>query len=174
MVWENNPSTSVSKPVALSGRLSYQGLPSYKTEALPCNLSMYFEIIIFITEVVLLFLLWPSSDFLNEVVCFGSTWWRSWLRHCATRRKVACSIPDGIFGIFQWHYPMAQRVTASNTNDTRNIFWEIKAAVRRLFWNLKTLGSVQAWNGIALPWLCFGIKLFFVYSAKPYIVCFNI
>ena len=26
--------------------------------------------------------------------------WRSWLRHYATCRKVACSIPDGVTGIF--------------------------------------------------------------------------
>jgi len=26
--------------------------------------------------------------------------WRSWLRHCATSRKVAGSIPDGVIGIF--------------------------------------------------------------------------
>ena len=26
---------------------------------------------------------------------------RSWLRHCATIRKVAGSIPDGVTGIFQ-------------------------------------------------------------------------
>jgi len=44
--------------------------------------------------------------------CFGSviimqyflyiwaTRWRSWLRHCATSRKVAGSIPDGVIGIF--------------------------------------------------------------------------
>jgi len=30
----------------------------------------------------------------------GGTWWRSWLRHCATSRKVAGSIPDGVTGIF--------------------------------------------------------------------------
>ena len=30
----------------------------------------------------------------------GGTWWRSWLRHCATNRKVTGSIPDGINGIF--------------------------------------------------------------------------
>ena len=32
------------------------------------------------------------------------TWgtrWHSWLRHCATNRKVAGSIPDGVTGIFQ-------------------------------------------------------------------------
>jgi hypothetical protein len=28
------------------------------------------------------------------------TRWRSWLRHCAINRKVAGSIPDGVFGIF--------------------------------------------------------------------------
>ena len=29
-----------------------------------------------------------------------STRWRSWLRHCATSRKVAGSIPGGVIGIF--------------------------------------------------------------------------
>ena len=28
----------------------------------------------------------------------GCTRWRSWLRHCATRRWVACSFPDGVIG----------------------------------------------------------------------------
>jgi hypothetical protein len=27
-------------------------------------------------------------------------WWCSWLMHCATNRKVAGSIPDGVIGIF--------------------------------------------------------------------------
>jgi hypothetical protein len=27
-------------------------------------------------------------------------WWRSWLRHCATNRKVVGSISDGVNGIF--------------------------------------------------------------------------
>ena len=27
-------------------------------------------------------------------------WWRSWLRHCATSRKVTGSVPDGVTGIF--------------------------------------------------------------------------
>jgi hypothetical protein len=30
----------------------------------------------------------------------GGTRWRSWLRHCATIRKVAGSIPDVVSGIF--------------------------------------------------------------------------
>jgi len=28
------------------------------------------------------------------------TRWRSWFRHCATSRKVAASIPDGVIKIF--------------------------------------------------------------------------
>jgi len=28
----------------------------------------------------------------------GFTWWRSWLRQCATSRKVASSFPDGVIG----------------------------------------------------------------------------
>jgi hypothetical protein len=35
--------------------------------------------------------------------CFNrGTRWRSWLRHCATSRKVEGSIPDGVTGIFPW------------------------------------------------------------------------
>jgi len=30
----------------------------------------------------------------------GGTRWYSWLRHCATNRKVAGSIPDGVIGFF--------------------------------------------------------------------------
>jgi hypothetical protein len=31
-----------------------------------------------------------------------------WRRHCATSRKVADSIPDGVIGIFHWHiFPAA-------------------------------------------------------------------
>ena len=31
--------------------------------------------------------------------------WRSWLRHCATSREVAGSIPDCVIGIFHWYNP---------------------------------------------------------------------
>jgi hypothetical protein len=38
---------------------------------------------------------------INTLVQEGrGTRWRSWLRHCATSRKVAGSIPDGITDIF--------------------------------------------------------------------------
>jgi hypothetical protein len=31
--------------------------------------------------------------------CIGGAQWRSWLRHYATNRNVASSIPDGVIGI---------------------------------------------------------------------------
>jgi len=41
----------------------------------------------------------PPLHILNGARC----WWRSCLRHCATSRKVAGSIPDGVIGIFHFH-----------------------------------------------------------------------
>jgi hypothetical protein len=40
-----------------------------------------------------------TGDISLHSLCMG-TWWRSWLRHCATGHKVAGSIPDGVTGIF--------------------------------------------------------------------------
>ena len=61
------------------------------------------------------------------------TRWRSWLRHCATNRKVSGPIPDGVTGTFHWHNPsgrtMALRSTQPLTEmSTRNISWGVKAA----------------------------------------------
>ena len=58
---------------------------------------------------------------------------RGWLRHCATSRKVAGSIPDGVIGIFHCHNPsgrsMAPGLTQPLTEmSTRNISWGVKAA----------------------------------------------
>ena len=55
------------------------------------------------------------------------TRWCSWLRHCATNRKVAGSIPHGITGIFHWHNPSGRTValgvdSASNRNEYREYF----------------------------------------------------
>ena len=41
----------------------------------------------------------PRKKFLSTPLAWG-TRWRSWLRHCATSRKVASSIPDGVIVIF--------------------------------------------------------------------------
>jgi 2-keto-3-deoxy-L-rhamnonate aldolase RhmA len=59
-----------------------------------------------------------------------------WLRCCATNRKVAGSIPDGVIGIFQRHNPsdctMALGVnSASNRNEYQKDFQGVNAEVRK-------------------------------------------
>jgi hypothetical protein len=59
--------------------------------------------------------------------------WRSWLRHVATRRKVADSIPDGVIGIFHSHNPSGRTMALGSTQtiteiSTRNISWGVKGA----------------------------------------------
>ena len=56
------------------------------------------------------------------------TRWRSWLRHCATSRKVAGSIPDGVIGFFHWHNPSGRAMALGLTQpltemSTRNVSW---------------------------------------------------
>jgi len=46
-----------------------------------------------------------SCLFVTIIFITADTRWRSWLRHCATSRKVAGSIPDGVTGIFHWPNP---------------------------------------------------------------------
>jgi hypothetical protein len=58
----------------------------------------------------------------------GGTRWRSWLRHCATSRKVADWIPDGVSEIFHWFNPSGRNVALGSTQplkemSARNIFW---------------------------------------------------
>jgi len=48
------------------------------------------------------------------------------VRHCATSRKVAGSIPEGVIGIFHWHNPSGRTMALSSTQpltemSTRNI-----------------------------------------------------
>ena len=107
------------------------------------------------------------------ILLVGDTQWRSWLRHCATSRKVAGSIPDGVIGIFHWHNPsdptMALGLTQPLTEmSTRNTSWEVKAA-GTYGWQpyhlhvptvlksgslnlLEPSGPVQGCNGIAFCW----------------------
>jgi hypothetical protein len=59
--------------------------------------------------------------------CRG-TRWCSWSRHCATSRKVAGSILDGVTGIFQWLNPSDRTVALGSTQpitemSTRNPSW---------------------------------------------------
>jgi hypothetical protein len=54
-------------------------------------------------------------------------------RHCATSRKVACPIPDGVIGIFHWLNPSGRTMALGLTQpltemSTRSIFSGVKAA----------------------------------------------
>jgi hypothetical protein len=51
-----------------------------------------------------------------------------WLRYCATNRKVAGSIPDGVIGIFHWHNPSDRVDSAFNRNKFQEHFLGVKAA----------------------------------------------
>jgi hypothetical protein len=75
----------------------------------------------------------PQLEFpAGHRLCFGfscsrDTRWRRWLRHCATRRKVAGSIPDSVTGIFHRHKssrpPDGPGVdSVSNRNDYQEYF----------------------------------------------------
>ena len=54
------------------------------------------------------------------VVCRGTAV-EQWLRCCATNRKVAGSIPDGVIGIFHWHKPPDRTMALGSS--TRRISW---------------------------------------------------
>ena len=46
-----------------------------------------------------------------------------WLRHCATNRKVAGSIPACVIGIFHWHNPSDRTMAlASDINEYQEHF----------------------------------------------------
>jgi hypothetical protein len=52
-----------------------------------------------------------NYDILND----WGTRWCSWLRHCATSRKVASSITDSVTGIFHWHNPSGRTMALGLT-----------------------------------------------------------
>jgi len=57
-----------------------------------------------------------------------------WLRCCATNRKVAGSIPDGVIGIFHLHNPSDRTMALGWTlteMGTRSISWGVKWPVRK-------------------------------------------
>ena len=56
-----------------------------------------------------------------------------WLRHYATNREDAGSIPDGVIWIFQWHNPSGRTISpgvdsASNRNEYQVYFLGVKEA----------------------------------------------
>jgi hypothetical protein len=85
----------------------------------------------------------------------GGTRWRNWLRHCAATRKVTGSIPDGVIGVFHWHYPsgrtMALGLTQPLTEMSTSTFTDNHITFMCwLSWNLVTSTS---WNpqGLSRP-----------------------
>jgi len=105
----------------------------------------------------------------------GGTRWRSWLRHCATSRKVASSIPDGVIGFFYWHNPSERTMALGSTQplkemSTRNVSWGWRRPVRRadnlttfmcrLSWNL---GASTSWNPQALSRPVMGLLYLYLY-----------
>jgi hypothetical protein len=47
-----------------------------------------------------------------------------WLRHCATSRKVAGSIPDEVTGLFNWPNPSSLTMALGSTQPNRNEYQE--------------------------------------------------
>jgi len=95
--------------------------------------------------------------------CSRGTQWRSCLRHCATSRKVAGSIPGGIIGIFHWHNSsgrtMALELTQPLTEmSTRNISWGYRRPLRRAD-SLTTFMCRLSWNlGASASWYPQGLS----------------
>jgi hypothetical protein len=59
---------------------------------------------------------------------FYILWYTSITIHCATNRKVAGSMPDGVIGIFHWHNPTGRTMALGSTQplkemSTRNVSW---------------------------------------------------
>ena len=84
-----------------------------------------------------------------------------WLRCCSTNRKVAGSIPDGVFGIFHWHNPSDRTMALGSTQpliemSAKRYFLGVNAAGAYgwqpyhlpvpLSWNL---GTVTSWNPLS-------------------------
>jgi len=70
----------------------------------------------------------PNNIWWAVQIIKGGTRWRSWLRHCATSRKVVDSIPNGVTGIFHWYNPSGRNMALGLTQPltemrTRNISW---------------------------------------------------
>jgi hypothetical protein len=69
-----------------------------------------------------------NNNTTNTVRSIGPLMVAQWLRYCATNRKVAGSIPDGITGIFHWHNPSDRTMALGSTQpitemSTRSISW---------------------------------------------------
>jgi hypothetical protein len=86
--------------------------------------------------------------------------WRSWLSHCATSRKVAGSIPDGVIGIFHFRPHCGLGVdSSSNRNEYQKYILGGKGgrcvpplcAACLEIWERQSPGTLRACPGTALP-----------------------
>jgi hypothetical protein len=104
----------------------------------------------------------------------GGTRWRSWLRHCATSRKIAGASPFGVIGIFHWSNPSSSSMSLGLTQPVpemiiRNISWgegqsrTVRRAdnftifIGRLSWNV---GVSAFWNHRGLSMPVMGLRYF--------------
>jgi hypothetical protein len=103
-----------------------------------------------------------------------------WLRHYATNRQAAGSIPDGVIGIFQGHNPAGRTMALGSTQPLTEISSRCKGgrcirlttlppscAVFMKSGNLNILepsGPLQACNGTALP---FHIYIYIIANTCP-------
>jgi len=70
----------------------------------------------------------PSIQVSLQYLNIRGTAVAQWLRCCATDRKVAGSIPDGVIRIFHWHNPSDRAMARGSSQpitemSTRNISW---------------------------------------------------
>jgi hypothetical protein len=84
------------------------------------------------------------------------------LRHCATSRKVAGSIPDCVIGIFHSHNPsgrtmalgLTQPLTEMSTRNVSCYHFHVPIVLKSGILNhLENSGPVQGCNGISLPFI---------------------
>jgi hypothetical protein len=81
--------------------------------------------VIFLSSIVVLT---PNDNFLVLLLLHSGTAVEQWLKYCATNRKVACSIPDGVIGIFHGHNRSDRNMVLGSTQpltemSTRRISW---------------------------------------------------
>jgi len=99
-----------------------------------------------------------------------------WLRCCATNRKVAVSIPAGVFGcfidikIFRSHYG-PEVDSASNRNVYQEYLLGVKAAVRLTTYHhpvplSQNLGTLTSWNPLGLSKPVMGLPYLYLYFSS--------
>ena len=101
----------------------------------------------------------------SYIICLshdGDTRWRSRLWHCATRRKLASSIPNGVIWISHWHKPSGRTVVLWSTElptqvSTRCISWCTAlitlppyVSVVWKFWEPPSPGNLRACPGLCM------------------------